>query len=268
MNGREVGSNGLDGDRSDLGATTTYTRKENAMKKLMAAATVVSVAFFSAFVPMADAQSACPPEVTKAKEMLAQKSVAKGQDIQAPRTLAGARQEVQAPRGQEVQAPRGQEVQAPRGQEVQAPRTTTQQAPRGQEVQAPRSLAGARQEVQAPRGQEVQAPRGQEVQAPRGQEVQAPRGQEVQAPRGQEVQAPRGQEVQAPRGQEVQAPRGQEVQAPRGQEVQAPRTMAGAKQPAGMSKASSLVSEAEAACKAGDMKTAKAKAEAAISAMK
>ena len=39
------------------------------MKKLMAAATVVSVAFFSAFVPMADAQSACPPEVTKAKEM-------------------------------------------------------------------------------------------------------------------------------------------------------------------------------------------------------
>src|SRR5438876_1043515 len=145
------------------------------MKKLMAAATVVSVAFFSAFVPMADAQSACPPEVTKAKEMLAQKSVAKGQDIQAPRTLAGARQEVQAPRGQEVQAPRGQEVQAPRGQEVQAPR---------------------------------------------------------------------------------------------GQEVQAPRTMAGAKQPAGMSKASSLVSEAEAACKAGDMKTAKAKAEAAISAMK
>ena len=204
MNGREVGSNGLDGDRSDLGATTTYTRKENAMKKLMAAATVVSVAFFSAFVPMADAQSACPPEVTKAKEMLAQKSVAKGQDIQAPRTLAGARQEVQAPRGQEVQAPRGQEVQAPRGQEVQAPRTTTQQAPRGQEVQAPRSLAGARQEVQAPRGQEVQAP----------------------------------------------------------------RTMAGAKQPAGMSKASSLVSEAEAACKAGDMKTAKAKAEAAISAMK
>src|SRR5438034_648639 len=185
------------------------------MKKLMAAATVVSVAFFSAFVPMADAQSACPPEVTKAKEMLAQKSVAKGQDIQAPRTLAG-----------------------------------------------------ARQEVQAPRGQEVQAPRGQEVQAPRGQEVQAPRGQEVQAPRTTTQQAPRGQEVQAPRGQEVQAPRGQEVQAPRGQEVQAPRTMAGAKQPAGMSKASSLVSEAEAACKAGDMKTAKAKAEAAISAMK
>ena len=177
------------------------------MKKVMASATIVSVAFFAALAPMADAQTGCPAEVTKAKEMLAKKNVARGQEIQAPRSLAGARQEIQAPRGQEVQAPRGQEVQAPRGQEVQAPR-------------------------------------------------------------GQEVQAPRGQEVQAPRGQEVQAPRGQEVQAPRGQEVQAPRTMAGAKQPAGMSKASSLVSEAEAACKAGDMKTAKAKAEAAISAMK
>src|SRR5437867_352132 len=104
------------------------------MKKLMAAATVVSVAFFSAFVPMADAQSACPPEVTKAKEMLAQKSVAKGQDIQAPRTLAGARQEVQAPRGQEVQAPRGQEVQAPRGPEVQAPRGKAGQATPGRAV--------------------------------------------------------------------------------------------------------------------------------------
>src|SRR5262245_60686123 len=143
-NGWEVGSSGLDGERGDLGATTTHTRKEDAMKKVMAVATIVSVAFFSAFVPMADAQSACPPEVTKAKEMLAQKNVAvKSQDIQAPRSLAGARQEVQAPRGQEVQAPR--------------------------------SLAGARQEAQAPRGQEVQAPRGQEVQAPRGQEVQAPR---------------------------------------------------------------------------------------------
>jgi len=187
------------------------------MKKVMASATIVSVAFFAALAPMADAQTGCPAEVTKAKEMLAKKNVA-----------------------------------------------------RGQEIQAPRSLAGARQEIQAPRGQEVQAPRGQEVQAPRGQEVQAPRGQEVQAPRGQEMQAPRGQEVQAPRGQEMQAPRGQEVQAPRGQDTQAPRSVAGGNQPAGssMSKASTLVQEAEAACKAGDMKTAKAKAEAAISALK
>jgi hypothetical protein len=88
----------------------------------------------------------------------------------------------------------------------------------------------------------------------------------VQAPRGQDVQAPRGQDVQAPRGQDVQAPRGQDVQAPRGQDVQAPRSLAGAK--AGSSKAFGLVKEAEAACAKGDMATAKAKAEAAIAAMK
>jgi len=156
-----------------------------------------------------EAQTAsCPPEVAKAKAMISQQ--AKGQDVQAPRSLAGARQDP-------AKAGRAQEVQAPRGQEVQAPR--------GQEVQAPRSLAGAR-----------------------------------------EVQAPRGQEVQAPRGQEVQAPRGQEVQAPRGQEVQAPRSQAGSKVTG--SKAWSLIQEAEAACKKGDMTTAKAKAEAAMAEMK
>jgi hypothetical protein len=54
------------------------------------------------------------------------------------------------------------------------------------------------------------------------------------------------------------------VQAPRGQDVQAPRS-AGAAQPGGnVSMASTLIHEAEAACKAGDAKTAKAKAEAAI----
>jgi len=88
----------------------------------------------------------------------------------------------------------------------------------------------------------------------------------VQAPRGQDVQAPRGQDVQAPRGQDVQAPRGQDVQAPRGQDVQAPRSLAGSK--ASSSKAFSLVKEAEAACAKGDMATAKAKAEAALAAMK
>ena len=80
------------------------------------------------------------------------------------------------------------------------------------------------------------------------------------------MQAPRGQDVQAPRGQDVQAPRGQDVQAPRGQDVQAPRSLAGAKTTGtDMSKISGLVKEAEAACKAGDMKTAKDKATAAIS---
>ena len=109
----------------------------------------------------------------------------------------------------------------------------------GQDVQASRTAAGAR-------GQDAQAPRGQDVQAPRGQNFQAPRGQDVQAPRGQNFQAPRGQDLQAPRGQDVQAPRGQDVQAP------------------GVSKAASLVREAEQACKKGNMKLASEKAKAAL----
>jgi hypothetical protein len=215
------------------------------MKRLFA--TLMSVAMVVAFTPMADAQTTCPAEITQAKQMLTKKTAGKGQDVQAPRSLAGARgSDVQAGRGQDVQAPRGKDVQAGRGQDVQAPR--------GQDVQAPRSLAGAR---------------GQDVQAPRGQDVQAPRGQDVQAPRGQDVQAPRGQDVQAPRGQDVQAPRGQDVQAPRGQDVQAPRSLAGAKASGGeITKASTLIKEAEAACKSGDMKTAKEKADSAIAILK
>jgi hypothetical protein len=52
--------------------------------------------------------------------------------------------------------------------------------------------------------------------------------------------------------------------------VQAPRSLAGAKQPAAgaITKASTLIREAEAACKAGDMATAKSKAEAAIATLK
>src|SRR6266516_7588180 len=129
--------------------------------------------------------------------------------------------------------------------------------------------------------QDVQAPRdNQDVQAARGnQDVQAPPGnQDVQAPRGnQDVQAPRGnQDVQAPRGnQDVQAPRGnQNVQAPRGnQDVQAPRTSTGATAAAqaprtDMTKAASLVKEAEAACKAGNMTLASDKAKAALAILK
>ena len=110
----------------------------------------VFVAFFPAPSPAAET---CPPEVAQAKALLSKQ--ARGQETQAPRSLAGAR-------GQESQAPRGQEMQAPRGQESQAPRGQEKQAPRGQEMQAPRG-----QESQAPRGQEMQAPRGQETQAPR-----------------------------------------------------------------------------------------------------
>ena len=115
------------------------------------------------------------------------------------------------------------------------------QAPRAREIQAPRSLAGARQDVQAPRGQDVQAPRGK-------QDTQAPRGQDVQAPRGQDTQAPRGQDVQAPRSGAAGVK--DMAQAPRG------------------SDAAKLIREAEAACKAGKMDEAKAKAEAAIKILK
>jgi len=75
------------------------------------------------------------------------------------------------------------------------------------------------------------------------------------------VQAPRGQDIQAPRGQNIQAPRAQDVQAPRAQDVQAPRS-------ADFKKASGLVSEAEAACKAGNSTLATDKAKAAMEMLK
>lgn len=101
----------------------------------------------------------CPPELTQAKAALksAQASlkkapqVAKGQDIQAPRSPQA------SARAQDVQAPRGQDIQSPRGQDIQAPRSQ-------QDIQAPRG----QQDIQAPRGQqEIPVPRGQEIQAPR-----------------------------------------------------------------------------------------------------
>src|SRR5262249_849564 len=154
--------------RHGVSAVNRQQKNEGNMKKFFAAA--MRVAVMIEIFPVATAAE-CPAEGAQAKDALAKKTgSARGQDVQAPRSLAGARsQDIQAPRGQDVQAPRGQDVQAPRGQDVQAPR-----------------------------GQDVQAPRGQDVQAPRGQDVQAPRGQDVQAPRGQDVQAPRGQDVQAP----------------------------------------------------------------------
>src|SRR5712692_10189631 len=97
------------------------------MKKLFAA--VLSVAVGLSLSPaMGTAQSICPAEVGQAKDMLSKKTaMVKPDDIQAPRSLAGARsnEAAQAPRGnQDVQSPRGnQEVQSPRGnQNVQSPR--------------------------------------------------------------------------------------------------------------------------------------------------
>ena len=120
--------------------------------------TTLAAAF--ALVMMGDASAqTCPPEVAQAKAAL--ERVAGGTEQQLPRTAAGAKQEIQSPRGQEIQSPRGQEIQSPRGEEIQSPR--------GQEIQSPR------QEIQSPRGQEIQSPRGQEIQSPRGQEAQSPR---------------------------------------------------------------------------------------------
>jgi len=107
--------------------------------------------------PMALAAEKCPPEVAAANTMLtkataaASKATARAQETQAPRQLAGVRQQdIEVPRGQEVQAPRGQQeiIQAPRAkqQDVQAPKQQDVQAPRGQDVQAPR-LANARKLV-------------------------------------------------------------------------------------------------------------------------
>ena len=120
----------------------------------------------------------CPPEVTQAQDALKNaqavaksKAAAGPQDIQAPRSQAGARtQDVNAPRTQNVNAPRTQDVNAPRTQDVNAPRTQEVNAPRTQEVNAPRT-----QEVNAPRTQDVNAPRTQDVNAPRTQDVNAPR---------------------------------------------------------------------------------------------
>jgi hypothetical protein len=158
------------------------------------------------------AQSGCPAEVDQAREMLKQKTAAVSpDDVQAPRSMAGAQQDVQSPRG---------------NQNVQSPRQN--------------------QDVQSPRGnQDVQSPRG-------NQDVQSPRGnQNVQSPRGnQDVQSPRGnQDVQSPRAGGPTA----SSQTPRSSNV---------------TKAQSLVKEAEAACKAGNMTQASKKAKSAMALLK
>ena len=129
--------------------------------------------------------------------------------------------------------------------EVSQAQAMLKKVSKAQDVQAPRSLAGSRQDIQAPRaGQDVQAPRS-------GQDIQAPRSL---AGSRQDVQAPRA-------GQDIQAPRA-------GQDVQAPRSLAGAKSSSSVSDATKLVRDAEAACKAGNMDSAKSKAVEAMGLMK
>jgi hypothetical protein len=75
------------------------------------------------------------------------------------------------------------------------------------------------------------------------------------------VQSPRSQDIQSPRSQDIQSPRGQDVQSPRSQDIQSPRS-------AEYKKAATLVSEAEAACKAGKSSVAADKAKAAMNLLK
>ena len=78
------------------------------MMKALLVATVAIVLAVPALPDLGGAQSGCPSEVEQAKEMLKQKTAAiSPDDVQAPRAMAGARQDVQSPReNQDVQSPR------------------------------------------------------------------------------------------------------------------------------------------------------------------
>src|SRR5438034_11123524 len=97
---------------------------------------VMAVAFGLAAGPVDTWAQSCPPELAEAKKALERATATAQSASELPRTLAGARDEIQAPRGQEIQSPRGQDIQSPRGQEIQSPR--------GQEIQSPRTTVGAR----------------------------------------------------------------------------------------------------------------------------
>jgi len=97
---------------------------------------VMAVAFGLAAGPVDTWAQSCPPELAEAKKALERATATAQSASELPRTLAGARDEIQAPRGQEIQSPRGQEIQSPRGQEIQSPR--------GHDIQSPRTTVGAR----------------------------------------------------------------------------------------------------------------------------
>ena len=148
------------------------------------------------------------------------------------------------------------------------------QTAKADEIQTPRALAGARTQVdqasrskedQASRTKVDQASRSKEDQASRSKIDQASRSKEDQASRTKEDQASRSKEDQASRSKVDQASRSKEDQASRGQDAGTPRATAGAPQ---LSKARTLVNEADAACKVGDMTKAAAKAKAAMELLK
>src|SRR5207247_10548405 len=97
---------------------------------------VMAVAFGRAAGPAATGARSCAPERAEAKKALERGTATAQSASELPRTLAGARDEIQAPRGQEIQSPRGQDIQSPRGQEIQSPR--------GHDIQSPRTTVGAR----------------------------------------------------------------------------------------------------------------------------
>ncbi len=75
---------------------------------------VMAVAFGLAAGPVDTWAQSCPPELAEAKKALERATATAQSASELPRTLAGARDEIQAPRGQEIQSPRGQEIQSPR----------------------------------------------------------------------------------------------------------------------------------------------------------
>src|SRR3989442_11796927 len=156
------GCPGLSGESVGRAAVgpKTYMERTKTMKKLLAAVLSVAVAVTLSPALSSAQSSSCPAEVTQAKDLLSKKTASvKPDDIQAPRSLAGARQNEaqQAPRGnQNVQAPRGnQDVQAPRGnQDGQAPRGNPNgNTPRGApDVHQNRRTQRGKQSREEPRG--------------------------------------------------------------------------------------------------------------------
>ena len=82
---------------------------------------------------------------------------------------------------------------------------------------------------------------------------------EVASAKAMLTQTAKGQDVQAPRS--LAGARSQDIQSPRSQDIQSPRSAA-------FKKASTLVSEAEVACKAGKSSVAADKAKAAMELLK
>src|SRR5437870_10227774 len=140
-NTRSKGCPGLSGESAGRAAVgpITYMERPKTMKKLLAAVLSVAVAVTLSPALSSAQSSSCPAQVTQAKDLLSKKTASvKPADIQAPRSLAGARQNEaqQAPRGnQNVQAPRGnQDVQAPRGNPAaQPPRGNQPGQPHGRD---------------------------------------------------------------------------------------------------------------------------------------